>query len=233
MKQRAFNFEVRDLIALFTAAYDQIIIGRFNKSQTEVDRIQVKYLYAPKQRVMHDLINKAQTVVLPAVSISIAGMSRDSSRVFNKILGATFSQGGSDLDPQLKTDFLQMPIPVNLRIKTTFYAKFQADIDQMLSNFMPYNNPYIIISMKVPTGYVTQQQEIRIEVQWSGDIGVDYPIELQALQTARITADTEFTVKGWIFPAHSSQQISNIFEIDCDLKPTVDFSLYDCDVPVT
>ena len=64
-------------------------------------------------------------------------------------------------------------------------TKFQTDMDQILSNFIPYNNPYIILSWKVPTdlspsGFAIPQ-EIRSEVLWSGS---DPKAESKPLLTA-------------------------------------------------
>ena len=45
------------MLTQFVAAFDDIVIGRFNKDREEKDRINARYIYAPKQRVLHDLIN--------------------------------------------------------------------------------------------------------------------------------------------------------------------------------
>ena len=58
MKADPYYFEVKDVIAQFLAAFDDIVIKRFNKNREIQDKIHVRYLYAPKQRVMHDIINQ-------------------------------------------------------------------------------------------------------------------------------------------------------------------------------
>jgi len=75
------------MVAQFVAAFDDIVIGRFNKDREEEDRINVRYLYAPKQRVMHDIVNLNKTITIPAVAVSVSSISRDVSRVFNKLDG--------------------------------------------------------------------------------------------------------------------------------------------------
>ena len=85
MRFRSTYFEIQDLIIQFANAFDSIVIGRYNKNREEKDRIFVRYLYAPKQRVLYDIINKAKTITLPAVAISVASVTRDNERVFNKI----------------------------------------------------------------------------------------------------------------------------------------------------
>ena len=75
------------MVTQFIAAFDDIIINRYNKSREVVDKIKVRYLYAPKERVIFDLINKNQNLTVPAVAASIGGVERDETRVFNKIYG--------------------------------------------------------------------------------------------------------------------------------------------------
>jgi len=42
-----------------------------------------------------------------------------------------------------------------------------------------------------------------------------HPTELQASDKARVTADTTFTIKGWIFPA-AQNDVSNIYRVDAN-----------------
>ena len=76
MKANPFHFEIKDLVTQFVAAFDDIVIGRYNRSRELQDRIQVKYVYMPKQRLLHDLINKTQMITLPGIAVSIGGISR-------------------------------------------------------------------------------------------------------------------------------------------------------------
>ena len=64
---------------------------------------------------------------------------------------------------------------------------------------------------------------MRSEVLWSGDISLDYPLELQQNTTARITADTSFTIKGWLWPTSNTLSGSNIFTIDSHFTPVTGF----------
>ena len=81
MKSRPFYFEIKDMLTQFVAAFDDIVIGRFNRNREEKDRINVRYVYAPKQRVLYDIINENKTLTLPVVSVNVTGVSRDETRV--------------------------------------------------------------------------------------------------------------------------------------------------------
>ena len=73
------------------------------------------------------------------------------------------------------------------------------DMDQILSNFIPFNNPYIILSWKEPTGVANEVFEIRSEVLWDGSISITNPTDTTYSDKFRVVADTTFTIKGWLF----------------------------------
>ena len=102
-------------------------------------------------------------------------------------------------------------------------TKFQSDMDQIISNFVPYNNPYIILSWKVPEDLVTNgfsiPQEIRSEVLWDGNISLSYPTDIAASEKYKITGDTSFIIKGWLFPS-STDDVGNIFYVDANFYNT-------------
>ena len=85
MKQEPYYFEIKDMMAQFITAFDDIVIKRYNVNRKAEDRLAVRILYSPKQRVLYDIINTAQNMTLPAVAVNIASISRDNSRVFNKL----------------------------------------------------------------------------------------------------------------------------------------------------
>ena len=203
MKNYTYHFEIKDLVTQFINAFDNIIIKRYDQVRSAKSNIQVRYVYSPKQRVMYDLVNRAQNLTVPVVAVSISNVARDENRVFNKIGGFYFSQGTSSGTESTKSDFYKSPVPVNITINMSILTKFQTDMDQILSNFIPYNNPYIIISWKVPEAMVedgfTVPQEIRSEVLWNGNIALSYPTDINASEKYRIIGDTSFTIKGWLF----------------------------------
>ena len=100
-------------------------------------------------------------------------------------------------------------------------------MDQILSNFVPFCNPYIIISWKVPEAFnLSVDQEIRSEVLWAGDVSMQYPTDLASNQKARVTADTSFTIKGWLFKDTDNPD-GNIFFIDSNFHNKTELENYD------
>ena len=102
-------------------------------------------------------------------------------------------------------------------------------MDQILSNFIPYNNPYIIISWKLPEDVVpggfSIPQEIRSEVLWDGTIQLSYPTDINASEKYKVTGDTTFVIKGWLFPAQTDD-VRNIFYVDANFYNSRNVTIY-------
>jgi len=234
MRSNPFYFEIKDAVTQFVAAFNDIVIKRHDKYREQRSRVKVRYTYAPKQRVIHDLTNKAKHITLPVVAVSTAGVSRDEGRVFNKLYGAYMSE--QERHPSAPktikagtTYNIPQPVPINISINMSILARYQTDIEQILSNFIPYNDPYIMISWKLPKEFFPKEQEIRSEVLWSGDISMDYPDNLSSNDPYRLSCDTSFTIKTWLFKQASSQPISNIYKITTNTTPVINFNDLDGD----
>ena len=193
MKSQSYNFEIKDLLTQFVAAFDDVIIKRYDKNRTVKEVIDVRYVLAPKQRVMYDIVNKAQNLTLPVVAINMTSITRDTSRVFNK-LDSVYNPLSETNNTNVKT-----PVPINIEVSMSILARYLQDMDQILSNFVPYNNPYIILSWKEPSLNPSQVVEIRSEVLWNGTISLTEPLDTSYSDKFRIIADTSFTIKGWLF----------------------------------
>ena len=223
MKNRYYGFELKDMIRQFITAFNSVIVNRYNKDKAVVDQIKTGFYYGPKERALQDIVNKSQSLKLPTIAVHYTSVSRDPERVFNKIPGFYYTNAPSVSAGSLTSDLLKTPIPVNVGISMSIMTKFQTDMDQILSNFVPYNNPYIIISWKVPSSQnLVNNLEIRTEVLWDGNISLDYPVEVSGTQPARIIADTSFTMKGWLFKGDTTD-VKNIFVIDQDFIPVNTF----------
>ena len=133
MKNRAFHFEIKDLLTQFIAAFDDTVISRFDRGRNPKQDIEVRYVFAPKQRVMYDIVNRAQNLTLPVVAVNLASITRDESRVFNK-LTPTFIPTSLTDAPEKSSKFL-MPVPVNLEVNMSIMTRYMADADQGTTGF--------------------------------------------------------------------------------------------------
>ena len=208
----------------FVSAFNSIVIDRYNKNRVVQEKIQANFVYAPKERVIHDLVNKNQHLKLPVVAVSMNSVTRDNERVFNKIPGFYVSRAPTVSAGATTTNFFPSPIPVNIGVTMDILTRFQTDMDQIISNFVPYNNPYIIISWKLPSSQnLSENLEIRSEVLWDGNISLSYPEKLSGVEPYRVSATTNFTIKGWLFKKNTDSTVANIFTIDQKLVPVSGF----------
>jgi len=78
-------------------------------------------------------------------------------------------------------------------------GRFQTDIDQILTNFIPYCDPYIVVSWKWPDIIPWSDFEIRSHIKWNENVTISYPFDINASQPYRVVADTSFTIESWMF----------------------------------
>jgi len=222
MKNQSFHFEIKDSVTQFISAFDDVVISRYNKERQEQKKLAVRYVYSPKQRVIHDLTNKSKHLTLPVIAVNITGVSRDDSRVFNKIYGSyhTRSETFAGEVISTKTDHLMTPVPIDVKLSMSIMTRYQTDMDQILSNFIPHNNPYIIISWKLPEDLLQKQQEIRSPVLWDGSMSMNYPSDINGSTPYRVSADTSFTIKTWLFKSREDPA-GNIYKITSNFTPII------------
>ena len=195
-KNSVHYFEVKDLVTQFISAFDSIIIGRYNGKVKESDH-RVRYVHAPKQKVLHDLVNKAQHITVPVISSYVTSISRDESRVESKNLGHYINSG------KKYSYEIPQPVPVNIGLSMSIITRYQDDMDQIIANFVPYANPYIIISWKLPDEFAPSiGAELRSEVVWDENISITHPTDMGEGGKYRNIAETSFTIKGWLFKKH-------------------------------
>jgi len=192
LKKYTYNFEIKDLLTQFVAAFDDTVIKRYDKNGNAKQEIEVRYVFAPKQRVMYDIVNKAQNITLPVVTVDLTSVAYDDKRVFNKINNI------HNYVNDVENTKVHMPVPVNLSIKMSILCRYMQDLEQIITNFIPYSNPYIVIAWQEPTD-TGNINEIRTEVLWDQTISMTPPTELSYTDKFRAVADTTFTIKGWLF----------------------------------
>lgn len=219
MKNYTYNREIEILLEQFVAAFNDVIIKRYDADDNSLvaptSGFKVNYVFGSKQRVIANLSQPGPNgIALPAISVNIASISRDQTRVANKLQGFEIKNG--DLHKENYLRKIPQPVPINIVVNMTILTKYQIDMDQILSNFIPYCDPYIVVSWKMPTtekGAVPY--EMRTEILWNGNINLTYPGDLTGTQQFRITADTSFTIKGYLFKK-MDETVGKIYVINSD-----------------
>lgn len=226
MKSQSYNFELDDLLALFVTALDGTIINRYHaQTRNPADQIEVGYVYSPKQKVLHDLVNKGASIKIPIVAININSISWNQKRVFNKLTSMDFPKGLTNLTissnpASFQSDSFRMPVPVDISVTVSIITKFQRDLFQIIQNFIFWANPYFVVSWLVPNGFLTNTTEIRNKIIWSGEIPITTPSPATAEDTSHFEAETNFTIEGWVFGPVPTNDVKTIYFIDTQFIPT-------------
>lgn len=216
MNNQGFYWEIKDILTQFCCAFDDAVIKRYDKNKVARENIKVRYVVAPKQRVMYDIVNKAQNLTLPVIAINISSISRDSSRVFNKIEPLYLPGKKSPVTGKETKAKIFNPIPINIEVSFSILTKYMADMDQIISNFVPYSNPYIILSWPIPSDFnLAETTEIRSEVLWGGSLNYTTPTDTTFSDKFRVVVDTSFTIKTWLF-REVVDPIGLIYKIDAN-----------------
>jgi hypothetical protein len=195
----SYHREQLDLLMLFTSAFDDTFVYRYDfNTKNPESKIQVRYIHGPKQRVIHDIVTKEKNLTLPVVSIEQTGLSRDPDRVVHKHQNIYRPLLGN----VSKVGKIPTPIPVIMDVKVSIIAKYKEDIDQIIQNFATVCNPYFVVSWKIPEEFgLDFTDELRVQIEWAGNISYTTPTTLGIDDKYRISADTTFTIKGWLFPS--------------------------------
>ena len=219
MKQYTFNWEIQTLLEQFTAAFNDIVIKKYdNNKMIAGEDVAVRFMYAPKQRVVASLNTPGPGgLTLPVISINQTSIQRDNNRVFNKLEGFNLVHNTNNLVNDSFLRKIPQPVPIDIQVSMSIITKYQTDMDQIVSNFVPYCDPYIVISSKIPVLRDSNLPfELRTTVLWSGSITYGLPLDIGANQPYRINADTSFTIKGWLFKK-IHENVPLIFKIDTEL----------------
>lgn len=204
MIKYTYDHELITMSTMFMNSMSDIVVKRFNVNKQARDQIKTRIVYAPKQRVLNDLLDRDQNIQLPVISVHIGGIARDESRVFNKILGTFHTPSNSTSSVNEKG-----PLPVDVTYNVSIMTRYQQDMDQIISHLLPYVNPYFTVSWRTPN---RPDFEIRSNVFWSGNVNITYPFDVTATQVARVVAELTFTFKGWLF--QNTEEFPNIFSFN-------------------
>jgi hypothetical protein len=64
MRKYTYDFELETMFTMFISAMDDIIVKRYNHSRDPQDSLKVRFVYAPKQRVLLDLLDNLDLIYL-------------------------------------------------------------------------------------------------------------------------------------------------------------------------
>ena len=224
MNSQTFHWEIETILTQFADALNDIVIKRYNKDREPVDQIHVNFVYAPKGRTLQEIVNTGQHFKLPVICISPASIRRNPKRVISKIEGSQWSD--TFIHNNSAWSHLLQPVPVDVTVNVSIIAKFQQDVDQILTNFIPYTDPYFVVSWKWPDIIPWADFEIRSHIHWNENVSFQFPLDIPATSPYRIIADTSFLIETWMFK-NSPNPTGPIYVIDTSFTAVSAIDSYD------
>lgn len=179
------------MIAHFVSACNDIKIRRYEPNEVVSDTLQVAFSYGPKTRAFWDRVQKKNVIRLPLVNVAINSINRAEQRVANNVLDMMHN---SSTASQYLTR-TRPPVPVDLGISMTIFTEYQRDMEQILTNWIPYFDPFIAISWTHPI----TKQELQSRIIWSGQAPIQSPDNLDSQSPLMWQCDTSFVMEGFLF----------------------------------
>ncbi len=192
MKYRSYNRELRTSTAQLLDVFSSVVIDRRDNQNNIQKLINVSCVYGNRSRILKSLENRNKTLKLPLISISMGNLSRDGSRVHDTHNGIINQRQEWKFNPIYNT-----PVPINIEYEMTIVTKLHEDMDQIISNFIPFTNPDFYVVWPNPKNPAIN---LKSQIVWNTDMNIQFPNEITENDPYRFTATTTFTYKTWMFP---------------------------------
>lgn len=204
---------IRKYVILFGNLFNEITFLKYNSDNTELSRIKVPIIYAPKDKMVTrylsdpDLLKQTQNI-LPRLSFEIvpSGITYDPTRKQNSLLRMAKGDSAS------KVASSYMGVPYDFIFELNLYTKNIDDGTQIVEQILPYFNPdYTLTINPVPElGFLKDIPIILDQVVQN----IQYEGNYDSVRYVNWTFT--FTLKGYLFgpvtkPKIIRKSIANIF----------------------
>ena len=190
MKFRSYNEEIKTATAQFLDLFNDIVIDRRDRNGVQ-KLIKVPCVYGDRSRILKSLENRNKTLKIPLISVTKQGFARDTARISDLHIGMTYQIGDS------KYDLLKdKPQPVDISFTVDIVTKYEEDMDQIVSNFMPLMRPDVYVVWPNPKQV---GKHLKSQVIWDGSIDFERPEDLSETDPYRIIGTATFIYKTWLF----------------------------------
>lgn len=144
MRVISYNQELTYANVCFSQLFRNITINRKSNDSNKIEPVKVMCVLGSRTRIIKALENQQEKAdfTLPLISIMRTGIQRDPSR-----LGNLHNEIRQSVNGRINYDLLT-PNPINISYKVTVFAKYQSDIDMILSNWIPFFNNDVWVSVK-------------------------------------------------------------------------------------
>ena len=144
MRIQSFNDELTTANVVFSQLFRNITINRRSPETNQIEPVKVGCVIGSRSRIIKALENQQEKAdfTLPLIAITRTGLTRDPSRLSN-----LHNEIRQSVNGRISYDMLT-PVPINILYKVIIFAKYQSDIDMILSNWIPFFNNDVWVSVK-------------------------------------------------------------------------------------
>lgn len=206
MRFKSYNQELKFALCQIIDVFNNIEIYRFDQTNMSIAQtIVVPCIYGARNRILKSAENANFTLKPPLTTFILKSVRRDERRVHTPHATFEFNSGSN-------SPINNIGIPVTLSYEFSIMAKYQDDVDQILSNFAVHFNPDIYVVW--PNPYGTGQ--IKSQITWDGSISMsdDEISKLPENSPWRISPTMNFEYKTWLFPGMSLFDSTSGYVID-------------------
>lgn len=195
MQNTSYNRIIRKLVIGFGNLFNNITLVKYNKDNTESQRVLVPITYATKELYVQRLeadpaLDKKVQITLPTMSFDLESLAYDVTRKQNTNI-KNFAKTNSGVISQYN------PVPYNFDFNLYIYVRNVEDGTQIIEHIVPYFTPDYTIKLNlIPEMGIVRDVPIILN---SVTNEVDYEGSARSAETRMIIWTLNFTVKGFIF----------------------------------
>lgn len=188
----SYNAELALANLLFQRVFSNIQIERTDKAGKK-SWLKIPCVNATRSRIVKSIENRDRqsNYKLPMIAFNRTGYTRQGDRLNNLHNEVKYEITSTWRNYQLLT-----PVPVDISYDLTIFAKYQADIDKIASNFMVFFNNDIYVSQEHPKYAGIKMNN---QIVMADSVSEEHPDELDGTQDDFVTSNFQFTFKTYLF----------------------------------
>jgi hypothetical protein len=218
MKYVSYNRELKIATTQIQDVFNDIEITRLNQGDNESKVIRIPLVYGNRSRILKSLENKNGILKLPLMAMTISNLSRDKSRVSDQNQELIMRNGTKNLDACTA-------VPMNITYTLDIFTKYQEDMDQIISNIIPFMNPDLYTVWPNPKD-PSKEAMMKSQVVWDDNVSLKYEDD-ESSTPWRINGTMSFVYKTWFFPGTDKYDFSKGIILKINPKDTLSSSTYD------
>lgn len=214
VKPYKYNFEFETIMKQFAIMLDGAICIRYDYVRDTDERLfkeTVKpwYIFGPKHRIMHDIVNQAKSFSYPCICSRITSVEGNADRIAAKHLPIKQYNGETLIG-------YERPTPITITVETEILTDKITDLYQIYGKLATQFQPYLTYSWWVPHSNgvdKTDWHELTGKIEWDMNANFDFKDTLQENDREEYKCTMSFRITGWLFPDQMSCMNGIIYDI--------------------